>query len=583
MTILKLLNKKNLLIFLSFFFFQNVFSNEPVDIWNIEKKLKIKNIKKIESENVSIDSVFGSQTIVSEELSINEETSLSTDNIHVVGIYDPSENDLSIDMWDNSNGKQILKIINKIEKMNLSEDAREILNIALLTNSYFPRKNINYDDFLKIKSNWLIKQQNLNLIETYLQKNKNLEDNSKLIRYYLDYYLSKSDVNKACQIFDKTKVLIKDNYLSKFKIYCLVVFEKRDEAQLHFDLLKELNFKDIFFEKKFSYLMGYDNTIGSNISEKSLLDFHLSHRTNPDFNFEPKIDTSKLIWKYLSFSNLLENIDFIDLEDKDKIFTIEKATHDKNYEEKELFTLYERFMFNINQLLTVNETHKLLPKSEARALLYQCILLNKDNASKKIKLIKILKDSFENDEISNAFDLQLVKFLKEIKEEEVPSNYTEFYKSNLQNKNISNRKIKFNNKIIHQSKLLNYFKEESNAKNIEKDLEILLKKVKKDKKYFFSIKDVILLETLKFDGIKIPKKYQNIYEPVNANVPSDIQNLINNEDIGVVLLRLVEIIGEDKIENIDSDTIYFITSILNQIGVNKLRNRILIKILPLKV
>ena len=215
--------------------------------------------------------------------------------------------------------------------------------------------------------------------------------------------------------------------------------------------------------------------------------------------------------------------------------------------------------------------------------MYKCILLNKDNASKKIKLIKILKDSFENDEISNAFDLQLVKFLKEIKEEEVPSNYTEFYKSNLQNKNISNRKIKFNNKIIHQSKLLNYFKEESNAKNIEKDLEILLKKVKKDKKYFFSIKDVILLETLKFDGIKIPKKYQNIYEPVNANVPSDIQNLINNEDIGVVLLRLVEIIGEDKIENIDSDTIYFITSILNQIGVNKLRNRILIKILPLKV
>jgi len=66
----------------------------------------------------------------------------------------------------------------------------------------------------------------------------------------------------------------------------------------------------------------------------------LSHRTNPDFKFEPKIKTSKLIWKYLSSSNLLEKVNDIDLENKDKIFTIEKATHDKNYEEEELFTLY---------------------------------------------------------------------------------------------------------------------------------------------------------------------------------------------------------------------------------------------------
>ena len=66
---------------------------------------------------------------------------------------------------------------------------------------------------------------------------------------------------------------------------------------------------------------------------------------------------SKLIWKE---QNLLENIDFIDLEDQEKVFMIEKATHEKNYQESELFALYERFMFNINQLLTIEESYKLL-------------------------------------------------------------------------------------------------------------------------------------------------------------------------------------------------------------------------------
>ena len=121
-----------------------------------------------------------------------------------------------------------------------------------------------------------------------------------------------------------------------------------------------MDFKITFYEKKFVHLMGYEEDTSEEISEENLLNFHLSHRTIENFNFEPKLDTSKLIWKYFSNSNLLENIDLIDLEDKEKISTIEKATSDKNYTEKELFNLYERFKFNINQLLTVEDSYKLL-------------------------------------------------------------------------------------------------------------------------------------------------------------------------------------------------------------------------------
>ena len=45
----------------------------------------------------------------------------------------------------------------------------------------------------------------------------------------------------------------------------------------------------------------------TSISEKNILDFHLAHKTNPDFVFEPKETTDKIIWKYLSSSNLLNS------------------------------------------------------------------------------------------------------------------------------------------------------------------------------------------------------------------------------------------------------------------------------------
>jgi hypothetical protein len=584
MKILKLLNKKNLSILISFFFLQNSYSTEPVDIWNLEidtNKDKISENEIIENENLLPSTIFNIQN-EKKEITVNEEENLLSKNINIVGIYDPSDNDLSIDMWKNSNGSELLKVVEKIQKINLSKDATEILNIALLTNSYFPKKNINKEQFLKLQSDWLIKQQNFDLIETYIDKNNNLENGENLIKYYLNYYLSKADLGKSCNIFEKIDFDINDDYISKFNIYCLINLVKKEEAQLHFDLLKEQGFEDEFFEKKFAYLIGYDDNIDNKISEKTLLDFHLSHRTNLDFQFEPEINTSELIWKYLSSSNLLESIDFVDLEDKDKIFTIEKATQEKNYQENELFALYERFMFNINQLLTVEESHKLLPSSEARALLYQGVLITKETPE-KIKLIKLLKDSFEKDGITEAFDTKLDELLNKIDETKIPSNYTNFYQTYWKDTIKDNKKIKFNDKIIHQSKILNYFKQDTNSKNIEKDLENLLKKIKKDKKYFFSTKDIIMLESLRYDGVKISKKYKNIYEIKDPNIPNDIQILINKGEVGLVLLRLVEIIGEDKIANIGSETFYFIVTILNQLDLDKLRNKLLLKVLPLKV
>jgi len=68
-----------------------------------------------------------------------------------------------------------------------------------------------------------------------------------------------------------------------------------------------------------------------------------------------------------------------------------------------------------------------------------------------------------------------------------------------------------------------------------------------------------------------------------SNIPTDIQMLLNNNELGMVLLRMVEIIGEDKLANLDSDTLYFMTSILNELNLDSIRNNLLLEVLPLKI
>ena len=587
MRILKLLNKKYFSIIIIFLLSSlNVIAeDQPIDIWNIDKKAIETTSEAISSNEitgVTAESNIYNMQADKKKSSIKLDQELASKEIKIVGLYDPADYGLSMDMWSNSDGLILKKLFKNIDNFDLSSDASEILNIALLTNTYYPNKNITEEEFLKFKSNWMIKESNLELIEQFLIKNQATNLHPELMKYVVDEYLSQSDVKKSCEIFSKIKEPLENEYLTKFNLYCLINYGKNEEAQLILDLQKELGFKDDYFENKINYLFGYMDEANKDISESSILDFHLAHRTNPEFEFEPKKETPKLIWKYLSASNLLFNIQDIEITDIDKISTIEKATHDKNYSEKELFDFYKKFQFTINQLLNAKQSYKSLASIEGKALIYQRVLLAEE-PKLKIELIKILKDIFESEGIGNAFDVELKNFLKQIDIEDVPSNFTTFYNEHKNDKEIINKKIKYNNKILHQSKLVNYFNGDYAKSKIEEDLNKYLKKIKKNKKYFLSKKDIIFLEALKSDGIQISKKYDDLYKVNQSEMPADIQAMIDNKEIGAALLRVIEVIGPERIEDIDEDTVYFIINTLNQLNVDSIRNKLLLKVLPLKV
>ena len=63
-------------------------------------------------------------------------------------------------------------------------------------------------------------------------------------------------------------------------------------------------------------------------------------------------------------------------------------------------------------------------------------------------------------------------------------------------------------------------------------------------------------------------------------MPKNLLQLIQGKQNAFLALKIVEIIGEDEPHQLDPETIYFITNLLNQIDLIKTRNKVLVSALP---
>ena len=176
---------------------------------------------------------------------------------------------------------------------------------TIMTYSYSPKNKLSDKEFLKLKINWLIKNNKYNLIENFLNNNLEFDGKSKLIKFLVDYYISSADISAGCKKSNFISKEIKDKYLEKFRIYCLILNKKNEEAQINFDLLREQGRSDKFFNNKILYLLGLNEKADNKVSDKNLLNFYLSSITVENFKYEPNQKTDKNIWKYLTASNLI--------------------------------------------------------------------------------------------------------------------------------------------------------------------------------------------------------------------------------------------------------------------------------------
>ncbi len=572
------LNKLTLLIiFFIVLTFDSVFAEEEaVEIWSEKEPENEQSSETNQEKNIIIKTPILSDDIEKITIQINEQEVNSSPAI--IGIFDPSDYNFSLGMWSESDGDDIKRVLNRINKLKLSKLSEDLLFQVLFTNAYSPKKNLSSDEFLQIKINWLINKKRIKDLETLLKNNPEVGQNSKAIKFLINEYLSSANIKSACDKVNFIDQKIQNNYLDKFLIYCLINNDRNDEAQLIFDLLKEKGFKDDFFEDKINFLLGITDKTTQKILDNNLLNFYFSHITSDNFKYEPVDKTDKYIWRYLSSANLIQVDDF---KNEDVILTYEQAAVQNSFENDEIFKIYLKINFNFNQLANAEQIYKNLPNYKARALIYQSILLS-DNAERKINLAFLLKDLFIKDKFFDVYDEEFSNILRSIDPNKISERYVELIEQNLKKK--SNFKIKFDNEILHRSKVIRHFLE-NNTKisRTEKDFKSVYKKIKRNKKYFISIKDIVVLESLAADGVSLPNDLDYDTLSSQLTVPKNLEDLANQNQIGLVMLKIVEIIGEDNIRDLDPETVYFLNRILNDLNLKKIRNNILSESLPVRV
>jgi len=558
-------------------------SEDEIDIWkksNTEEKQSTqinKKIKKEETQKLNFDSIKTielNQKIEITDGSLKE----NSQEAKVFGIYDPADNDFDLNMWSSTKAEDIKSSLKRLEKIKLSKTADEILERILMSFAYSP-KGMKEDEFTDLKINWLIKNQRTDLIENFVKQNKEFKSKSRAVQYLVDEKIAQADINEGCEKIKFIDKEIKDAYLEKFKIYCLVFNNKKSEAQLLLDLLREQNQSDKFYDDKINFLLGVSNKTLKKINENNLLNFYLSSITNKDFNFKPNKNTKKEIWQYLNASNLIK---VEDISDKERLKELELAANKGQINKDIIFKIYQQVPYNLSELINAKNKYQNLQGIEARSLIYQKYLLSEDNES-KIEYLFLLEELFKKENLQNIYSKFLSDKIQEIGIENISERYQEIAKSRIiRDEEFALGRVKYNDKILHQSKILKYYFENENEKKVQKDIDKIFKKISKNRKYFYSAKDLALIDSLINDGFSLPSNfdYKNLAE--KFDIPKNLLKLIENNQNAFLALKIVEIIGEDEPNELDPETIYFITNLLNKMNLKQIRNLVFESALPLR-
>ncbi len=569
-------------ILIVFLFSSLVFGEDKIDIWK-NKKIdnNVQNSENSDSiQNTNKVFLKENQTVKpSQSIKIEDGLTETTQESEVFGIYDPADFNFNLNMWSSTKAEDVRASIKRINKINLSKTSNEILENILLSFSY-PPNGMDSKEFVSLKVNWMIENDRRELIEDFLKQNQEFNGKKRAVQYLVDQNISEANIKKGCEKIEFIDSTIKDSYLEKFKIYCLVFNKKNSQAQLLLDLLREQKQSDQFFDDKINFLLGISNKTSNKINEKNLLNFYLSSVTVKDFKYTPTKKTKKEIWRYLNSANLIK---LEDINDKQKIIELEVAANKGKVDQKIIFDIYKQIPFSLNTLINAKNVYQTFEPVDARSLIFQKYLLS-ENIESKVEYLFLLEDLFKKNDLQNIYSKYLSEALKNIGIENIPKEYKEIAEKRIFSyEETKLGKVKYNDKILHQSKVIKFYLENEEKKKVQKDIDKILKKLSKNRKYFYSAKDLALINSLKKDGFTIPDKLKFDELTSKYDVPKNLQQLIQGNQNAFLALKIVEIIGEDEPYQLDPETILFITSLLNQIDLVNIRNKVLVSALPQRV
>ena len=161
-----------------------------------------------------------------------------------------------------------------------------------------------------------------------------------------------------------------------------------------------------------------------------------------------------------------------DITDKEKIQDLEIAADQGKIDGKIIFDIYKQISFSINTLINAENVYQTYESTEARSLIYQKYLLSED-VNTKLKYLFLLEELFQKAKLQNIFSKVLSDEIIKIGLENIPDNYQEVaQKYILSEKEKNQGKVKFNDKILHQSRIIKFYIEKEEGRKYK---EILIK------------------------------------------------------------------------------------------------------------
>ncbi len=587
MILLLQLSKRFLIFFVFIFsFLINSSFSEPKDIWKKSKEIKLQESeeKKIIKDNSNKNlpqTIFDKEKL---DLSVNKinQSDKINDNEIIFGLYEPQETSISLNFWSVINQNtydRFIEILLQRNKKSLIALSERIL-FTKTNLSSFPDKGTKHLEFI---TEWLIKNQKINLADKVVNQNKIINNNAKLIKYLFVHYLSNGQIDMACNYINLKNALVQNVELDKFKIFCLLNNKKIKQALSQLELTRETNSLDTFFIEKINFLTGiseskgtknFDNVFNAHLTLKVINDDEIkfvdfSKNNNLRNYFLKSGISNKLLEETMKKSSPDEKNKLNEL-----VIFLERSANDDLYQSKKILEIYKKYNFSFNQLFRVDDAVKNLKRPESHAILYQAMLLAQ-NPEMKIKILNSLREKLILNGLAKIAEPVYFSELNKIsstRKDLIDKNLLK--EIEIYNKNKNKNGQEFDNNFIYTSELKKLLIKEIDKKNKKKILKLLgnFDKKIKDKTYKLNNKDIALINLLKREKIDLPGSLAKFVYNQRVYIPNDIFNALEKKSNDDALLKTLIFLGNlnEKNDNYTRD-ILSIVKVFDKIKQNNFK------------
>ena len=554
------------------------FSETPKDIWEQSKSIKkVETNNNLETQNKEELPPTTILQIPKTELEISNisQTEIEQSNRQAIfGIYDPGATNIPVTFWDNMSPE----IFDSFRQTMAQGDNRRSVN-QLIARVFFSKTNLsNHEDkgvaYLNFVSSFLAHSQDTKLIDSVIDQNNLLLNNEQLLGFLINNNFSNYQIEKACKYAQNLGAEIKNFELQKFKILCFVQAKESKKALANLELIRENGFKDDFFIQKVNFLLGMLLARQGESKTDTLLNIHLSSLVDPMFNpsfsvFKGDLNKTKYFFNSPFVEKiLLENKDskkeFVTEEDFALVEFLEQGSNIELFKTENIFAIYKKIIFGIEDLLNPNETYIKYHSVKGRALLYQAILLTKDH-EQKLTFIEALQNSYKKSKFLNLGNKVYYQLISDIDQKyltkEVQEQMVQYFESLKKKKS----DLETNDKFLHRSDAVFLLIDEKPESKSKKSLETFADLVD-DKKYEVTKRDVAMINLLAQQKVYLPSSLRKFVNPDEIYIPNKIYNMLEKNENNKATLEVLQLVKSLNSSKEYARDFLVITKILDRLG-----------------